>query len=213
MEGNSLRSAQGDTFVFDAPSFRGLMSTEVVGAAAERVLGEQTSAQCLVPTSTGFRSIASKVLPKKSLIFPGSFNPPHAGHILLAQAAATASDSEVVWFELSVTNADKPSLSVDDIVQRVRHFQKLDNLPTAWGVILTDAPMFTNKVDLFRPYHHVSNGDVKILFAMGTDTLVRLLDCKYYDNSQEKMVDALRAMPCKFSKFVSVCKVSSVRLT
>lgn len=35
-------------------------------------------------------------------------------------------------------------------------------------------------------------------FVIGTDTLVRLLDPKYYSNSEEEMLRALSNMPCRF---------------
>ena len=35
-------------------------------------------------------------------------------------------------------------------------------------------------------------------FVIGTDTLVRLVDKKYYDNSEGKMIQTLTSMPCRF---------------
>jgi hypothetical protein len=81
------------------------------------------------------------VLPENCLIFPGSFNPPHQGHIALAQAAASklggegdpsSSDTESessapppVVFEISITNADKPAMAPEEVARRVAQFQTL----------------------------------------------------------------------------------------
>src|SRR5438128_5706145 len=48
--------------------------------------------------------------PRPVVLFPGSFNPMHEGHVSLAQVAE-ALRQEPVAFELSVTNVDKPPLA------------------------------------------------------------------------------------------------------
>src|SRR5262249_17829394 len=47
--------------------------------------------------------------PQPVVLFPGSFNPMHEGHVLLARVAEDFRQQPVA-FELSVTNVDKPPL-------------------------------------------------------------------------------------------------------
>ena len=47
--------------------------------------------------------------PQPSVLFPGSFNPMHEGHVLLARVAEELRQQPVA-FEISVTNVDKPPL-------------------------------------------------------------------------------------------------------
>src|SRR5213075_1439540 len=59
--------------------------------------------------------------PQPSVLFPGSFNPMHEGHVSLAQAAEELRQQPVA-FELSVTNVDKPPLAGETVRQRLAQF-------------------------------------------------------------------------------------------
>lgn len=207
---------------------------DLIKKASERILSGHDQVVALLPDSNtnddgnslGFRCLSNTlcVLPPCSIIFPGSFNPPHKGHIELVRAAMETTNCEVAWFELSITNADKPSLQIDQIVERVSRFLSLQQqplkgkngtgmFPKQWGILLTDAPLFVQKANLLHPMQ-VSRSFLSTLptspqqqkaaefpnlhFVIGTDTLVRLVDKKYYDNSEEKMIQTLSSMPCRF---------------
>ena len=147
--------------------------------------------------------------PRDVLIVPGSFNPPHQGHVGLATAAVSAlqrlrqqnleeanqnndtdainsrpysrysslasnvssssSSSAIlksmwstvdqyvdeqydrtVFFEMSVTNADKPPLDPVEVDRRVNLFTTLPSadMPKDWAVILTNAPLFSQKAEI-----------------------------------------------------------------
>ncbi|KAL3808061.1 hypothetical protein ACHAXA_007182 [Cyclostephanos tholiformis] len=212
-------------------------------------------------------------LPYDVLIVPGSFNPPHVGHVGLANAAVTslrrlrrmemeegsgdgssgghrfhapsssssASSSvsssilrsmwdavdghtdgqydPAVLFEMSVTNADKPPLDPMEVQRRVDLFASppllSSEMPKDWGVILTNAPLFSQKSGvldgLIANYDDVTCGDFplsrstnlnrargrrrrKMSFVLGTDTLLRIIDPKYYGNSMGDMISALLCM-------------------
>ncbi|GAX28702.1 hypothetical protein FisN_33Hh021 [Fistulifera solaris] len=185
--------------------------------AAESIVTGQESVVLLVPQHEQYRVIQGSVatLPPHSLIVPGSFNPPHTGHVQLAVAAyrrlLSKTPNPVIWFELSLTNADKPALAPSVAVERIQQFWKL--LPELqdyqWGVLLTNAPLFAQKIDLLypmtgnsqrrpRPTSSNDDNDDALTFCVGTDTLVRLLDPKYYENSRERMLTTLEALPCHF---------------
>lgn len=200
---------------------------DVLRQAAERILSGQDEAVLLLPTAAAASSpvpggslleaLDAVRLPPNSLVVPGSFNPPHVGHLALAKAAASAMANEdesdgdrtapssscsAIWFELSITNADKPALAVDAVVDRLQRFLSLppEELPDCcWGLLLTNAPLFKQKVDLLAPLQRSEvDDDSALYFCIGTDTLVRLIDPKYYNKSREEMLQVLGDMPCRF---------------
>ena len=117
---------------------------------------------------------ASEVERGSRLLFPGSFNPLHEGHERLAVAAGRLSGRRPS-LELSVENADKPSLQRIDIEGR------LAAMRGRFSVIMTRAPTFLQKARLFSGCH----------FAIGYDTATRLLQGKYYEGGEQGMVTAL----------------------
>ncbi|KAL7579970.1 hypothetical protein ACA910_004965 [Epithemia clementina (nom. ined.)] len=208
---------RGDDLGMKATLNQPITTKDVLTKAAQLILdGKEQSVLLLARKDTDthgdgahqsdFQIIERTVLPPLSVVFPGSFNPPHEGHVKLAKAAQTKADCEIVWFELSLTNADKPSLEIDDVVTRLTAFLGLRNeMPVHWGILLTNAPLFKQKVDRLHPLQVSRSYDDNqedvlpdLHFVIGTDTLVRILNPKYYDNSQDNMIAALRSMPCQF---------------
>lgn len=175
----------------------------VLREAAERILSGRNEVVQILPASSSsscFEVLHAARLPPNSLVVPGSFNPPHAGHTALAKAAAESiSNCSAVWFELSITNVDKPALEVEQIAHRLKHFLSLqDEMPNdfCWGILLTNAPLFKQKVELLAP---LQIGNTSLLhFSIGTDTLVRLIEPKYYNDSEDEMLRVLTGMPCHF---------------
>ena len=117
-------------------------------------------------------------------VLPGSFSPLHYGHQELARVAGEITGLEGVY-ELSVVNVDKPPLAAAEIRRRVAQFAGQGRL------VLTRARTFREKADLFP-------GSV---FVIGWDTLIRLIDPKYYGGSEGAMLAALAeiwALGCRF---------------
>jgi len=184
----------------------------ILQKAAELILNGEEDSVLLLAKSTSepghpdFQIVNRTVIPPLSLVFPGSFNPPHTGHVQLVKSAMDASKCDTAWFELSITNADKDPLAVDDVVERLTKFLVLrEEMPTHWGILLTNAPLFKQKVDLLYPLqvsrsYNEEKAEVlpPLHFVIGTDTLVRIVDPKYYNNSRDEMLQALRSMPCHF---------------
>lgn len=194
---------QGDTVKTTVTKAAAQTPNQVIRQAVSDIVSGKDSAVLLLPNNRGeFLAVSGRTagLPPQSLVFPGSFNPPHAGHVELVKKSLAASDCQTAWFELSLTNADKPSLEADQVVARLEHFWTL-HMPAQWGVILSNAPLFSKKVDLLHPLQvtrsYAADKEQVLTFVIGTDTLVRLLDPKYYDSVPD-MFRILQEMPCKF---------------
>src|SRR5580700_4092202 len=86
-------------------------------------------------------------------ILPGAFNPVHAGHWGLAEAAAQMLGMSAA-FELSIANVDKPPLLGAEIRRRQAQFAGRADL---W---LTNTPRFLEKSELFPG----------AVFVVGADT-------------------------------------------
>jgi nicotinic acid mononucleotide adenylyltransferase len=208
------KSAEGDDFTVRIPSsfVKSPIKTKTaicldmtLRNAAKRILEENDKVVTIL-LPNGFNNTVEVLhttkLPPYSLVIPGSFNPPHVGHMLLAQAAAKAMDRHCssIWFELSITNADKPALAVEAIVERIKYFfEYREKMPVdmCWGILLTNAPLFKQKLDLLAPLQ-IDQTASFLYFSIGTDTLVRLIDPKYYNNSVEEMYETLNQMSCHF---------------
>jgi hypothetical protein len=121
---------------------------------------------------------------KPQVLLPGSFNPLHAGHVGLARVAAELLHAPAA-FELTVVNADKPPLSMEEVRRRLAQF--------TWvaPVWLTRAPTFREKAELFPG----------AVFVIGADTAARIVQHRFYENSETRMHDALariRQQGCRF---------------
>jgi hypothetical protein len=123
--------------------------------------------------------------PAPRVVLPGSFNPVHAGHLLLAQVAEEMVQAPVV-FEISVTNVDKPPLAADEVRRRLAQFAGRAR------VELTRAPTFLEKSRLFPG----------ATFVVGADTAERLVAARYYGNDEGRMAAALQEMADRKCSFV-----------
>ncbi len=126
----------------------------------------------------------SRTGPRPAALLPGAFNPVHEGHWRLAEVAARMTGARVA-FELSATNVDKPPLTLGEIRRRLQQF--------AWRmpVWITRAPTFVEKASLFPG----------VVFVVGADTAERILACRYYQDSEARLADALdhiRKQGCRF---------------
>jgi hypothetical protein len=93
----------------------------------------------------------------------GAFNPLHAGHLGMADAARRHLQRPLA-FELSVVNADKPDLEALEVFRRAQQF--IGHAP----LILTRAPRFDQKAALLP----------ESVFVLGADTAARVLEERFY---------------------------------
>jgi nicotinic acid mononucleotide adenylyltransferase len=118
-------------------------------------------------------------------VFPGAFNPLHAGHReMMAQASKRLGK---VAYEISITNVDKPPLDFIEIQNRLNGIGQND-------VVLTTAPTFREKASLLP----------NTTFVVGIDTLVRIADpCYYYGDpkKRDQAIQDIAAEGCRFLVF------------
>jgi hypothetical protein len=144
------------------------------------LLAGETPALC-----AGIDARLHRDTPKPAALLPGSFNPLHEGHWRLAEVAAEIIGKPVA-FEVSVTNVDKPPLAAEEIRHRLEQFR--------WRVPvwLTRAPTFAEKAALFPG----------AVFVIGADTAVRIVDPRYYENSEARLLEALAQVRRCGSRFL-----------
>ena len=179
---NALAEAFGVSGRLSVPLLPGeevVVETRTENEALSRFLAGETLA-LHVETDGRMRPDA----PRPSLLLPGSFNPLHAGHLGLARVASEAVGAPAA-FDLSVLNADKPPLADEEVRRRLDQF--------AWRapVWLTRAPTYVEKAELFPG----------CVFVVGADTAARVVQPRFYQDSAERMAEALgriRAAGCRF---------------
>jgi hypothetical protein len=121
---------------------------------------------------------------RPKVVLPGSFNPLHEGHVELARTAASILKTDAA-FEMSVIHADKPPVPDEEVRRRLAQF--------TWrgAVWLTRVPTFIEKARLFPG----------AAFVLGADTVVRLLDPRFYQGGAAGLDAAateFRALGCRF---------------
>jgi nicotinamide mononucleotide (NMN) deamidase PncC len=121
----------------------------------------------------------------RRVIFPGAFNPRHAGHRTMAQIAQSLLNAPVEH-EISIENVDKPALDYVEMDRRVGYFSPDE---TVW---LTRAPLFTDKARLFP----------QATFVVGADTLLRIADARYYGQHEAHLAQAINELAARGSRFL-----------
>jgi hypothetical protein len=118
-------------------------------------------------------------------LLSGSFDPLHAGHIGLAETAAALLGRPVA-FELSAVNADKPPLPPAAVLDRLSQFAG------RYPAYAANAPTFNQKARLYPG----------AVFVVGYDTAARVIQPRYYGDSEAAMLAALAEIGDYGSRFL-----------
>jgi nicotinamide mononucleotide (NMN) deamidase PncC len=121
------------------------------------------------------------------VLFSGAFHPMHEGHRRMAQLAEEMT-GKPVEFEITILNPDKPPIDYTQMKERV------DQFGPERVVWLTRAPTFVDKAKLLPG----------TTFVVGTDTLRRIADPRYYGDDAAACRAALlkiAARGCHFLVF------------
>jgi nicotinic acid mononucleotide adenylyltransferase len=118
-------------------------------------------------------------------VLSGSFNPLHAGHTGLAETAAALLAAPVA-FEVSAANVDKPPLEPAVLLDRLSQFAG------RWPAVAGNAPTFVAKSRLYPG----------ATFVVGFDTAARIIQPRYYGNSEAAMLAALAEMRERGNRFL-----------
>lgn len=110
------------------------------------------------------------------LILPGSFNPVHNGHYEMVKVAQDICGKPCA-FELTLRNADKPDLDYLSVRERLDAIEGCD-------VWLTNQANFVDKAELFP----------QATFVLGTDTMSRIGELRFYDESTQNRDTAIRRL-------------------
>ena len=137
--------------------------------------------------------VASAASPR--VILPGAFNPVHAGHWGLAEAAGRKL-GEPIEFELSRSNVDKPEIAAEEARRRAAQFH---GRAAIW---LTHAPRFADKAKLFPG----------ATFVVGADTAFRAVDPAYYGDDPARMNVVLAGIRERGCRFLVAARVMADRL-
>lgn len=97
------------------------------------------------------------------IVMPGSFNPIHEGHLIMADVAKRMTGKDV-HFEISITNVDKPDVTYESMMERVKALEAAKIPLTRLHIV--KAAKFVQKMDLYPK---------GTTFVVGFDTWQRMM--------------------------------------
>lgn len=118
----------------------------------------------------GEKPFSTQELQHGSIVFPGSFNPFHEGH-LNSIKVVNEKTGKKVYLEVSINNISKPPLSYLSFVERKMALQEIVNKYPQ----LIAGLVFTNQAKISGKHALLSNDNRKLIdFVAGFDTIKRL---------------------------------------
>jgi nicotinamide mononucleotide (NMN) deamidase PncC len=127
-----------------------------------------------------------------NLVFPGAFNPFHNGHRAMVQYAESLLNRKVT-LEIAIANVDKPPI---DFIEMNRRYSAING---EYPMVFSNMPTFEEKA-LHLP---------ATTFIIGFDTIQRIIEPRYYGNSESKMKRALETIRECGSRFLVFGRVGN----
>ena len=155
---------------------------------------EMVNSVLCLPKEDGSFAFLINVPLNNIVIFPGSFNPLHQGHIKTLESSCELNNTNGIY-ELCVVNVDKPLLTIAEIEKRLEQFKFPNNIP----IILTNESLLFDKSKLFP-----GNS-----FAIGIDLAIRVINPKYTDNDENLMIENILRMTLSGTKFYVSSRIYS----
>lgn len=127
------------------------------------------------------------------IILSGSFDPCHKNHIEMAKIASRKCNTPVD-LEISLANVDKPPIDLISLEGRIDSILNYHDKRYMGNLYLTNSPLFADKAVLFPD----------CIFIIGTDTLNRLFNKRYYRNGEdtESLLDHFKKYNTRFMVFM-----------
>jgi nicotinic acid mononucleotide adenylyltransferase len=127
------------------------------------------------------------------IIFTGSFNPPTMAHIAMlkqAQRFAHTHQPMQVYAAFTKHTVDKESVERPLLLDRIMLLQQVlqKRLPHA-GILLFNRGLYVEQAEAVRNTFH---GVRSILFLIGFDKIVQILDPHYYEDRDAALLDLFR---------------------
>jgi nicotinamide-nucleotide adenylyltransferase len=124
------------------------------------------------------------------IVFPGSFNPPTKAHLALlkqAQQFAHKHESMCLYAAMSKHTVDKETVERPLLVDRIHLLEVVlkRRLPHA-GIMLFNRGLYVEEAEAIRnSFPRVK----RILFLVGFDKIVQILDPRYYENRDAALTE------------------------
>jgi nicotinic acid mononucleotide adenylyltransferase len=129
----------------------------------------------------------------KLVVYSGSFNPMHEGHLgIIKRAEEILGVRPVV--EISVHSVGKPPLDHIDVYTRLEQFQKANV-----NSIISDCPLYSGKIAVFEKFFDFE----ELVFCIGYDTYERIFSMDHYKDEEtyENFIRQLQTSKTKFLLF------------
>ncbi|MCL4544907.1 MAG: hypothetical protein M1118_09985 [Chloroflexi bacterium] len=109
-------------------------------------------------------------------VLAGSFNPPTAAHLHLADLALTSGSYDAVCFSLAKLTVDKEQITGAPYAERLLLLSLLTDLDARLGLILVNRGLYVEQAEAIRRALRPAS----LTFLVGFDKIVQIFDARYY---------------------------------